>query len=332
MFVVGVVELTGVAPEVLDLHFLPMDLPVLLDAEGLHVLLELADENHMVFFDSPEELALAEKFALGGLLLGHHFGDVPLEFLVVELHEVPLFGEGLHDDLEVLDLEHVVLEGSLECEELVGGLHVVLLLLLVALNPLFAGVLLMRNDFVEGGNFLEELFALDFRLFLGGLLLDVELVILHLHLGEPLVELLDVALQSLDGRFFLGAALINEVHLLDFVSEHVLLLVPHLVRQVQFLRHVVEIGLQCTVFILDMLVVDFESRMFPLECIIFASDCVKFSPESVDAVVTVFLDLLHTNQLHLVVLHLGKHLLVQILQALTLIPVLDTLVIGLLQG
>jgi hypothetical protein len=42
----------------------------------------------------------------------------------------------------------------------------------------------MRYDLIKGGNLLKELLPLNFRLLLSGFFLDIELIVLHLHLRE----------------------------------------------------------------------------------------------------------------------------------------------------
>lgn len=85
-------------------------------------------------------------------------------------------------------------------------------------------------------------------------------------------------------------------------------------------------------FILNVLIVNLHRCVFPLEYVELASDGVQLSPEFVNTVIPVFLDLLDPYQLHLIVLHLIEHILIQFLHPLTLIAVLDPLIIRLVQG
>lgn len=85
-------------------------------------------------------------------------------------------------------------------------------------------------------------------------------------------------------------------------------------------------------FILNVLIVNLHRCVFPLEYVELASDGVQLSPEFVNTVIPVFLYFLNPYQLHLIVLHLIEHILIQFLHPLTLIAVLDPLIIRLVQG
>ena len=85
-------------------------------------------------------------------------------------------------------------------------------------------------------------------------------------------------------------------------------------------------------FILNVLIVNFHRCVFPLEYVELASDGVQLSPEFVNTVIPVLLDLLDSDQLHLVVLHLVEHVLVKFLQPLALISILNPLIVRFIQG
>ena len=85
-------------------------------------------------------------------------------------------------------------------------------------------------------------------------------------------------------------------------------------------------------FILNVLIVDLHGGVIPLKEVEFASDRIQLRPEFVNTVIPVLLDLLDSDQLHLVVLHLVEHVLVKFLQPLALISILNPLIVGFIQG
>jgi hypothetical protein len=64
----------------------------------------------VVLLDGPQQLALAEQLPLRRLLLRHHLRHITLQLLVVELHQVTLLSQRLYHYLQILHLQHVVLE------------------------------------------------------------------------------------------------------------------------------------------------------------------------------------------------------------------------------
>jgi hypothetical protein len=83
--------------------------------------------------------------------------------------------------------------------------------------------------------------------------------------------------------------------------------------------------------ILNVLIVDFHDCMFPLKQIVFLADLIQFTSKLVQSVVPVLLDFLNADELHLVFLHFIEGVFVQLLQALTLVSILNPLIIGFLE-
>jgi hypothetical protein len=86
-----------------------------------------------------------------------------------------------------------------------------LLLFFVPLDPLLTCVLFLRDDLIQVGYLVQQLFPLYLTLLLGSPLFYIKLIILHLHLTEALIQLFNFSFHLLDSQLFVVHLFIQEV-------------------------------------------------------------------------------------------------------------------------
>ena len=179
--------------------------------------------------------------ALELLVLGDDYCLLPRRLVVALLQTLLDVFERLSDRSLVLILERHLLHVAAQLHEVRMSLDVSLLLLLVAVDPDFAGVFLSRDELCLLIDLVEQLLSLDVVLLLEGLLLDLERVGLALNLSELLLLFVILPLVGLEHLVALSISFANLLELLVQLVEIVLSLLAHFIGLLEVRVRVFEV-------------------------------------------------------------------------------------------
>lgn len=213
------------------------------------------------------DLFLGVELAVQTLGLRQRVVDLVLVLERLLLEEGNLARGGTVLNFGILHGEGGILQLGLALQQFLVGFGVFLLLLLVAVDPEVARLLLRGKLLAHLKQFVAHLLFGQLKLLFNGLLLDFERLQLTLNIHNPLVELLNFHLTLGDSVFLEADNVLERAVALNLVGESRLQVVARLVHSVQLVHSLVVVVLVLRRLALQLLVVYLQGAQLQLQLV-----------------------------------------------------------------